>query len=111
MFATPYRRQRASWPAVARRPSPNRHRKIQTESITRFSRSQLIQLILLGALVYVAYPFIGTVLTFFNALARANWWWALLVLAISASTYVGAAAALWASADKTVKFWRLRSQG
>ena len=81
--------------------------KIQTESITRFSRSQLIQLLLLGALVYVAYPFISTVPTFFNALARANWWWALLGLAISASTYVGAAAALWASADKSVNFWRL----
>src|SRR6201995_410126 len=81
--------------------------KIQTESITRFSRSQLIQLLLLGALVYVAYPFISTVPTFFNALARANWWWALLGLAISAATYVGAAAALWASADKSVNFWRL----
>ena len=81
--------------------------KIQTESITRFSRSQLVQLILLGALVYVAYPFISTVPTFFNSLARANWWWALLGLAISASTYVGAAAALWASADESVNFWRL----
>jgi glycosyltransferase 2 family protein len=81
--------------------------KIQKESITRFSRSQLIQLILLGALVYVAYPFISTVPTFFNSLSRANWWWALLGLAISASTYVGAAAALWASADKSVNFWRL----
>jgi glycosyltransferase 2 family protein len=81
--------------------------KIQKESVTRFSRSQLIQLILLGALVYVAYPFISTVPTFFNALSRANWWWAVLGLGISASTYVGAAAALWASADKSVNFWRL----
>ena len=31
----------------------------------------------------------------------------LLGLAISASTYVGAAAALWASADESVNFWRL----
>src|SRR3984957_18679428 len=81
--------------------------KIQPEAVTRFSRSQLVQLVLLGALVYVAYPFISTVPTFFNALGKANWWWALLGLAISASTYVGAAAALWASADESVNFWRL----
>ncbi|WP_428342382.1 flippase-like domain-containing protein [Mycobacterium sp.] len=81
--------------------------KIKPESVTRFSRSQLVQLVLLVALVYVAYPFISTVPTFFNALSRANWWWAVLGLAISASTYVGAAAALWASADKSVNFWRL----
>jgi uncharacterized membrane protein YbhN (UPF0104 family) len=81
--------------------------KIKPESVTRFSRSQLVQLVLLGALVYVAYPFISTVPTFFNALAHANWWWALLGLAISASTYIGAAAALWASADESVNFWRL----
>lgn len=81
--------------------------KIKSEAVTRFSRSQLIQLVLLGALVYVAYPFISTVPTFFNALGKANWWWAVLGLAISASTYVGAAAALWASADESVNFWRL----
>ena len=81
--------------------------KIQSEAVTRFSRSQLLQLLLLGALVYVAYPFISTVPTFFNALGKANWWWALLGLAISASTYVGAAAALWACADESVNFWRL----
>jgi uncharacterized protein (TIRG00374 family) len=81
--------------------------KIKAETITRFSRSQLIQLVLLVALVYVAYPFISTVPTFFSALSRANWWWAVLGLAISASTYVGAAAALWASADEKVNFWRL----
>ena len=63
--------------------------KIKSETITRFTRSQLIQLVLLVALVYVAYPFISTVPTFFNALGKANWWWALLGLAISASTYVG----------------------
>jgi uncharacterized protein (TIRG00374 family) len=81
--------------------------KIQSETITRFTRGQLIQLVLLVALVYVAYPFISTVPTFFNALGTANWWWALLGLAISASTYLGAAAALWASADESVNFWRL----
>ncbi len=81
--------------------------KIKSENVTRFSRSQLIQMVLLVALVYVAYPFISTVPTFFNALSRANWWWALLGLVISASTYVGAAAALWASADESVNFWRL----
>jgi uncharacterized membrane protein YbhN (UPF0104 family) len=81
--------------------------QIKTEPITRFTRSQVIQLVLLGALVYVAYPFISTVPTFFSELRNANWWWALLGLVISASTYVGAAAALWASADETVSFWRL----
>ncbi|SPM38728.1 membrane protein [Mycobacterium numidiamassiliense] len=81
--------------------------QIKTEPITRFTRSQVIQLVLLGALVYVAYPFISTVPTFFSELRHANWWWALLGLVISASTYVGAAAALWASADETVSFWRL----
>jgi glycosyltransferase 2 family protein len=81
--------------------------KIKSEAVARFSRSQLIQLLLLGALVYVAYPFISTVPAFFTALGTANYWWALLGLAISASTYVGAAAALWASADESVNFWRL----
>jgi glycosyltransferase 2 family protein len=81
--------------------------QIKTEPITRFTRSQVIQLVLLGVLVYVAYPFISTVPTFFSQLRNANWWWALLGLAISALTYVGAAAALWASADETVSFWRL----
>jgi glycosyltransferase 2 family protein len=81
--------------------------QIKTETITRFSRGQVIQLVLLGALVYVAYPFISTVPTFFSEVSRANWWWALLGLVISALTYVGAAAALWASADESVSFWRL----
>jgi uncharacterized membrane protein YbhN (UPF0104 family) len=81
--------------------------QLKTEPITRFTRSQVIQLVLLGALVYVAYPFIGTVPTFFSQLRNANYWWALLGLVISALTYVGAAAALWASADETVSFWRL----
>jgi glycosyltransferase 2 family protein len=81
--------------------------QIKTETITRFSRSQVIQLVLLGALVYVAYPFISTVPTFFSELRTANWWWALLGLTVSALTYVGAAAALWACTDGTVNFWKL----
>ena len=81
--------------------------QIKTETITRFTRSQVIQLVLLGALVYVAYPFISTVPTFFSELRNANWWWALLGLAVSALTYVGAAAALWACTDGTVSFWKL----
>jgi glycosyltransferase 2 family protein len=81
--------------------------QIKTETITRFTRGQVIQLVLLGALVYVAYPFISTVPTFFSEVSKANWWWALLGVVISALTYVGAAAALWASADETVSFWRL----
>ncbi len=81
--------------------------QIKPQTITRFSRSQIIQLVLFGALVYVAYPFISTAPTFFSELRTANWWWALLGLLVSALTYVGAAAALWASADETVSFWRL----
>ncbi len=81
--------------------------KIQTATITRFTRSQLIQLVLLVALVYVAYPFISTVPTFFFELGKANYWWALLGLAISASTYLGAAAALWACTDGSVNYWKL----
>jgi uncharacterized protein (TIRG00374 family) len=81
--------------------------QIETETITRFTRSQVIQLLLLGALVYVAYPFISTVPTFFSELRTADWWWALLGLAVSALTYVGAAAALWACTDGTVNFWKL----
>ncbi|BBX65217.1 integral membrane protein [Mycobacterium saskatchewanense] len=81
--------------------------QIKTETITRFTRSQVIQLVLFGALVYVAYPFISTVPTFFSELRHANWWWAVLGLAVSALTYVGAAAALWACADGTVGFFTL----
>jgi hypothetical protein len=81
--------------------------QIKLQTITRFSRSQIVQLVLFGALVYVAYPFISTAPTFFSQLRTANWWWALLGLLISALTYVGAAAALWASTDETVSFWRL----
>jgi uncharacterized protein (TIRG00374 family) len=81
--------------------------QIRAETITRFTRGQLIQLVLLIALVYVAYPFISTVPTFFSELGRANWWWALLGLAVSALTYLGAAGALWASADGLVSFKNL----
>src|SRR5271166_5692105 len=81
--------------------------QIQAEQITRFTRGQIIQLVLLGALVYVAYPFISTVPTFFSELRTANWWWALLGLAVSALTYVGAATALWACADGLVRFKNL----
>ncbi|BBZ49539.1 flippase-like domain-containing protein [Mycobacterium heidelbergense] len=81
--------------------------QIQTETITRFTRRQVIQLVLLVALVYVAYPFISTAPTFFSELRTAHWWWALLGLAVSALTYVGAAAALWACADGSVAFWKL----
>ncbi|MBN3458871.1 flippase-like domain-containing protein [Mycobacterium sp. DSM 3803] len=81
--------------------------QIQAETITRFTRTQIIQLVLLVALVYVAYPFISTVPTFFSELRTANWWWALLGLTVSALTYVGAAAALWACADGLVSFRNL----
>ncbi|HTY35104.1 lysylphosphatidylglycerol synthase transmembrane domain-containing protein [Mycobacterium sp.] len=81
--------------------------QIKPETITRFTRRQVIQLVLLVALVYVAYPFISTVPTFVSQVSRADWWWALLGLVISALTYVGAAAALWASADESVDFWKL----
>jgi uncharacterized protein (TIRG00374 family) len=81
--------------------------QIKTETITRFTRRQVIQLVLLVALVYVAYPFISTVPTFFSQLRTAHWGWALLGLAVSALTYVGAAAALWACADGAVSFWKL----
>ncbi len=81
--------------------------QIKTETITRFSRSQLIQTVLLVALVYVAYPFIASVPVFFSELSTANWWWAVAGLAVSALTYLGAGAALWACADGLVKFRNL----
>jgi uncharacterized protein (TIRG00374 family) len=81
--------------------------QIQAETITRFTRTQMIQLVLMVALVYVAYPFISTVPAFFSELRTANWWWALLGLTVSALTYVGAAAALWACADGLVSFRNL----
>ncbi|MCB0949476.1 MAG: flippase-like domain-containing protein [Mycobacterium sp.] len=81
--------------------------QIKTETITRFTRSQLIQMVLLVALVYVAYPFIATVPVFFEELRSANWWWALAGLAVSGLKYLGAGAALWACADGMVKFRNL----
>ncbi len=81
--------------------------EIRSETITRFNRNQIIQMVLLGALVYVALPFISTVPTFFSELRTANWWWGLLGLAVSALTYVGAAAALWACAEGLVSFRNL----
>ncbi|MFG1932368.1 lysylphosphatidylglycerol synthase domain-containing protein [Mycobacterium sp. NPDC048908] len=81
--------------------------RIKTETITRFTRKQVIQLVLLVALVYVAYPFISTVPAFFAELRTANWWWALMGLAVSGLTYIGAAAALWACADGLVSFGNL----
>ncbi|HYO05139.1 MAG TPA: lysylphosphatidylglycerol synthase transmembrane domain-containing protein [Mycobacterium sp.] len=81
--------------------------QIKAETITRFTRTQVIQLVLLVALVYVAYPFISTVPAFFSELRTANWWWALLGLAVSALTYLGAATALWACASGLVSFRHL----
>ncbi|UGT59216.1 lysylphosphatidylglycerol synthase transmembrane domain-containing protein [Nocardia asteroides] len=81
--------------------------RIEAEQITRFSRNQIIQLVLLVGLVYVAYPFISAVPTFFTQLRTANWWWALLGLAISSLTYVGAAVALWACASRGISLWGL----
>ncbi|MGO4616034.1 flippase-like domain-containing protein [Nocardia sp. 2YAB30] len=81
--------------------------RIEAEQITRFSRNQIIQLVLLIGLVYVAYPFISAVPTFFTQLKTANWWWALLGLAVSGLTYLGAAAALWACASGAVSFRNL----
>ena len=81
--------------------------EIQTETVTRFNRNQIIQMVLLVALVYVALPFISTVPTFLSELRTANWWWGLLGLVVSALKYVGAAAALWACADGLVSFRNL----
>lgn len=78
--------------------------QIDTANITRFSRNQAIQMVLLVALVYVAYPFISSVPVFFSELRNANWWWALAGLMVSALKYIGAAAALWACADGLVGF-------
>ena len=87
--------------------SQTRVDEIRTETVTRFTRGQLIQLVLLIALVYVAYPFISSVPTFLTELRTANWWFALLGLAASGLTYLGAASALWAAADGVVKLWGL----
>ncbi|MGE2832600.1 flippase-like domain-containing protein [Mycobacterium sp. SMC-4] len=81
--------------------------QIPVATITRFTRNQLIQLVLLVALVYVAYPFISSVPVFFSELRSANWWWALVGLAVSALKYLGAGAALWACADGLVSYRKL----
>ncbi|WP_040814347.1 lysylphosphatidylglycerol synthase transmembrane domain-containing protein [Nocardia concava] len=81
--------------------------KIEAAQITRFSRNQAIQLALLIGLVYVAYPYISQVPTFFTELHNLHWGWALLGLTVSALTYVGAAMALWACASEAVKFRNL----
>jgi glycosyltransferase 2 family protein len=81
--------------------------EIEKETVTRFNRNQIIQMVLLVALIYVALPFISTVPTFLAELRTANWWWGLLGLAVSALKYVGAAAALWACADGLVSFRNL----
>ncbi|WP_330184236.1 flippase-like domain-containing protein [Nocardia sp. NBC_01503] len=81
--------------------------KIEAARITRFSRNQIIQLVLLIGLVYVAYPYISAAPGFFSELQQANWWWAALGLAVSALTYLGAAMALWACASEEVNFRNL----
>lgn len=81
--------------------------RIEALQITRFNRKSLIQLVLLIGLVYVAYPFISAVPTFFTQLKEANWWWAVAGLALSSLTYLGTAAALWACASGVVKYWPL----
>jgi len=81
--------------------------QIQTETITRFTRSQVIQLVLLVGLVYVAYPYISSVPSFVSAIGTANWRWVLLGVAVSAMTYVGAATTLWACANRSVSFQSL----
>ncbi|GAA4472268.1 lysylphosphatidylglycerol synthase transmembrane domain-containing protein [Rhodococcus olei] len=80
---------------------------IRDEQVTRFSRNQFIQLVLLIGLVYVAYPFVSQVPTFVTEMASVNWLWVLLGLAVSGLTYLGAAAALWACATESVNFRHL----
>ncbi|RDI63050.1 lysylphosphatidylglycerol synthase transmembrane domain-containing protein [Nocardia pseudobrasiliensis] len=81
--------------------------RIESARITRFSRNQIIQLVLLIGLVYVAYPYISQVPTFITELRTANWWWGLLGLAVSVGTYLGAAMALWGCTSEAVNFPRL----
>ncbi len=81
--------------------------RIEAARITRFSRGQFIQLVLLIGLVYVAYPFISQVPTFVTELRTANWWWALLGLTVSVGTYIGAAMALWGCTSESVNFPKL----
>lgn len=81
--------------------------KIEAAQITRFSRNQIIQLVLLIGLVYVAYPYISQAPTFASELRNLHWGWAALGLTVSALTYVGAAMALWACASEAVRFRNL----
>ncbi|WP_306364461.1 lysylphosphatidylglycerol synthase transmembrane domain-containing protein [Nocardia sp. CC227C] len=81
--------------------------RIEAAQITRFSRNQIIQLVLLIGLVYVAYPYISAVPTFTSELSNANWWWALLGLLVSVLKYIGAAMALWACAGAAVNLRNL----
>ena len=81
--------------------------EIQTETVTRFNRNQIIQMVLLVALVYVALPFISTVPTFLSELRTANWWWGAGRSGGVGAEDVGAAAALWACADGLVSFRNL----
>ena len=81
--------------------------EIKTETITRFTRKQVIQPVLLVALVYVAYPFIRHR----AQVLRRTEYRQLVVgpagLTVSALTYIGAAAALWACASGVVSFRNL----
>ncbi|MBF6328884.1 lysylphosphatidylglycerol synthase transmembrane domain-containing protein [Nocardia transvalensis] len=81
--------------------------RIEAARITRFSRNQIIQLVLLIGLVYFAYPSMSQVPTFFTELRTANWWWALVGLVFAAVTYLGAAMALWGCASESVNFRNL----
>lgn len=81
--------------------------RIEAAQITRFSRNQIIQLVLLIGLVYVAYPYISAVPTFSSELGSANWWWAALGLIVSILKYIGAAMALWACAGASVNLKNL----
>jgi glycosyltransferase 2 family protein len=80
---------------------------IKPEQITRLTRNQILQLVLLIGLVYVAYPYISAIPTLFTQLRTANWWWALLGLWASALTYLGAPAALCACASGLLPFRHL----
>jgi uncharacterized membrane protein YbhN (UPF0104 family) len=81
--------------------------QIHTETITRVTRKQVIQLVLLIGLVYVAYPYISSAPSFLSAIGTANRQWVVLGAALSALTYVGAASALWACAEKVASFRKL----
>lgn len=81
--------------------------QIEAKTVTRFTRSQIIELVLLAALVYVAYPFLSAVPTFFSQVRTADPRWALAGLAVTALTYLSAATALWAAADGLVSWKNL----